>query len=130
MYEDPVLSRTRAPVGEPVGGGLEPLHREVKRRELQPVQAWLERQGSQMILRIPLRAEQVRLEKRTVVTERVAIRRERTEGIASISADVQREQLRVEPIGDVEVTRPFDPNHSPRAARPAQRRDLDATREW
>jgi stress response protein YsnF len=55
------------------------------------------------IVRIPLRAEQIVIHKRPVVVEQVVVRKRRVTEAKQISDDLQREELYVEPEGEVEV---------------------------
>jgi stress response protein YsnF len=84
-----------------------------------PHEAHIDRLESGWSIRLPLRCEEVRLEKRTVVGERVVIRRARVPDVARVQSSVNREQLRIEeqelPATDdldatqpIEVARPHD----------------------
>lgn len=78
----------------------------------------LERTETGWAIRLPLRREEVRVEKRTVVAERVHIRRQAVQDVEHVTGDIRREQLRVESDdaehprgrrgGDLEVTQPLD----------------------
>lgn len=48
------------------------------------------------VVRVPLRREDVRLEKRTVIGERLLIGRRQVEDVEHVEADLRRERLRVE----------------------------------
>ena len=72
-----------------------------------PHEAHIDRLESGWAIRLPLRREEVRLEKRTVVGERVVIRRARVPDVERIQSNVKREQLRIE---EQELARPHDPD--------------------
>ena len=55
------------------------------------------------LVRLPVRAEQVRVTKEAVVRERVVIRRQMVTDVARVQAEVSRERLRVEPQGGVTI---------------------------
>ena len=57
-------------------------------------------------IRLPLRAEQVTIEKRPVVVEEVVIRRRPLEEVVRLEDTVQLERLRLETRGDLAATRP------------------------
>jgi stress response protein YsnF len=61
-----------------------------------PSEARIDRSESGWSIRLPLRREEVRLEKRTVVGERVVVRRARVSDVARIQGTIKREELRVE----------------------------------
>ena len=52
-------------------------------------------------IRLPVRAEHIRLEKQPVVVEEVIIRRERRMDVVHVDETIQRERLRVETEGEV-----------------------------
>lgn len=59
------------------------------------------------LIRVPLRREDVRLEKRTVIAERLVISRRQVQDVEQVQADVRREQLRVDG-DDIEATQPLE----------------------
>ena len=58
--------------------------------------AHIERTANGWYIRLPLRREDVRIDKRTVVAERVVIRRASVEDVRRVEADLKRERLRVD----------------------------------
>ena len=78
----------------------------------QPLDAHLERTPDGWHIRLPLRREEVQIDKRTVVSERVVIRRAAVGDVRQVSANVKREQLRVDEH-DADATQPLErpPHH-------------------
>ena len=73
--------------------------------------AHLERTPDGWQIRVPLRREDVQIEKRTVVGERVVVRRAAMNDVRQVSASVKREQLRVAEH-DADATQPIErPSH-------------------
>jgi hypothetical protein len=72
---------------------------------LLPLEAQIERSNGGWRIRLPVRAEQVKVEKRVVVAEEVRIWKDRVPEVARVEGDVHREELVVRPIGRVEVDR-------------------------
>ena len=64
-----------------------------------PLDARVERAGSGWRVRIPVRAEQVHVEKQSVVAEQVVVRKRTTEERARLDADLRREELEVDSDG-------------------------------
>ncbi|HEY0584131.1 MAG TPA: DUF2382 domain-containing protein, partial [Chloroflexota bacterium] len=60
------------------------------------LEAAVERSGQSWTIRLPLRREELRVEKRTVIAERLIIRRQTVADVARVQANVRREELRVE----------------------------------
>ena len=56
-------------------------------------------------VRVPLREEQVEVEKRPVVTEEVSLGKRAVQDTEQVSGTVRREEARIEQKGDVEVDR-------------------------
>jgi len=54
-------------------------------------------------IRIPVKEEEVSLEKRAVVKEEVSVGKRKVQGTQKVEADVRREELRVDKQGDVDV---------------------------
>jgi uncharacterized protein (TIGR02271 family) len=54
-------------------------------------------------LRVPLREEQVRVDKRTVVTEEINVGKQQRQETERVSGTVRREEARIEREGDVDV---------------------------
>jgi uncharacterized protein (TIGR02271 family) len=76
-----------------------------------PLEARIERTASGWSIRVPLRREEVVVDKRTVLAERVVIRRAAVEDVRQVEADVRRERLRVE-SHDADATQPLEsPRH-------------------
>jgi len=59
------------------------------------------RQGEE--IRIPVKEEQVRVDKETVVKEEVSVGKRKVQDTEHVSGDVRREEVRVEQEGDVDV---------------------------
>jgi uncharacterized protein (TIGR02271 family) len=74
----------------------------------EPLDAHLERTPDGWHIRLPLRREEVQIDKRTVVAERVVIRRAAVAEVRHVEADLRREQLRVEGL-DADATEPLGP---------------------
>lgn len=84
-----------------------------------PLEAAEEATADGRIIRLPLRAEQVRVEKQTVIRERVVVRSRHVEEVARVAAPVRRERLRVETKMDADAERSdTEPRDAPR--QPAQ----------
>jgi uncharacterized protein (TIGR02271 family) len=62
------------------------------------------RQGEE--IRIPVKEEQVRVDKETVVKEEVTVGKRKVQDTEHVSGDVRREEVRVEQKGDVDVCDP------------------------
>ena len=69
--------------------------------------AHIERTANGWYIRLPLRREDVRIDKRTVVAERVVIRRASVEDVRRVEADLKRERLRVD-SHDPDATQPLE----------------------
>ena len=73
-----------------------------------------ERTATGWAVRVPLHREDVRVEKRTVVAERVIIQRQASQGVERVNANVKREEVRVESHehevrrGDLDATQPLE----------------------
>ena len=76
------------------------------------LEARIERTASGWSIRVPLRREEVVVEKRTVLAERVVIRRSAVEDVRHVDATVKRERLRVD-SHDPDATQPLErpPHH-------------------
>ena len=61
------------------------------------------------VVRLPLRAEEITVDKQTVVVEEVAVQRRQLKEVIRPSETVRREELRLETAGDLEVTPLMDP---------------------
>src|SRR5689334_4254174 len=83
--------------GEPEARALDSL----------PLEATQSRSGERWTVRLPVRAEQVRVSKQVVVCERVLVHRRAVEDVAHVEDQVRREVLRVESEGEGEV-QPID----------------------
>ncbi len=55
-------------------------------------------------VRLPVRAERIVVEKQVVAVERITVRRGRVTETVPLHETIAREELRVEPAGDVEVS--------------------------
>jgi stress response protein YsnF len=69
--------------------------------------AHIERTANGWYIRLPLRREDVRIDKRTVVAERVVIRHASVEDVRRVEADLKRERLRVD-SHDPDATQPLE----------------------
>ena len=56
-------------------------------------------------LRVPVREEQVSVEKRPVVTEEISVGKQTVQETQQVSGTVRREEARIEAEGDVDVER-------------------------
>jgi uncharacterized protein (TIGR02271 family) len=56
-------------------------------------------------VRLPVRAEQIRIEKQTMVVEEVAVRRRQRREVRRLDESVRRERLQVETQGELEAAR-------------------------
>ena len=68
-----------------------------------PLEAEIERSTHGWVIRLPVRAEEVTVEKQSVAVERVAIRTRQVEEVVEVDETVRREQLQVETDEDVDV---------------------------
>jgi len=75
-----------------------------------PLDAAVQQLSNGWSIRLPVRAEEVRLEKRVVVYEEVEIRREYIEEVEHIDETVRREELNLQTHGSVEATRAMNVN--------------------
>jgi stress response protein YsnF len=66
----------------------------------------VERSPNGWTVRLPLRAEQITLEKRAVLVERVVVRTTPVEDQVRVEESIQREQLEVTTEGEVRVVQP------------------------
>ena len=57
-------------------------------------------------VRLPVRAEQITIDKEVVVSEEVTLRTKQVEDVVRVEDTVRREELRVDSEGDVEVRQP------------------------
>jgi stress response protein YsnF len=73
-------------------------------RKTLPLEARVEQLGDATVVRLTLRAEEVRIEKETFVSERVAVRKARVRDTEAVRETVRREELVVNTGGDVERT--------------------------
>jgi uncharacterized protein (TIGR02271 family) len=117
LHEEELVARKQAVETGVVTVTKEVLHEEqtldvpVTREEVyidrQPVDARpasdVDFAGDSEMIRVPVRAEQVELEKRMVVREEVHIGKRAVQATEQVSDTVRREELRVEEEGDVRV---------------------------
>ena len=92
--------------GRPVGGEAPPP-------KPVPLEARIDAVGGGWTIHLPVRAEQVTVSKQTMVVEEISLRREQAQEIARPAATVRREELRVEPEGDVDVEQRLPRRHTP-----------------
>jgi stress response protein YsnF len=83
-----------------------------------PLEARFEQVGDTTVIRIPLRAEELRVEKQSFIAERVGVRRVAEAALERATESVAREELTVEQHGDYEETRQLDLTAT--IARPAE----------
>ena len=69
---------------------------------------WLGAWVGGWVVRLPLRAEEITVDKQTVVVEEVAVQRRQLKEVIRPSETVRREELRLETAGELEVTQPID----------------------
>ena len=74
-----------------------------------PLEARIERTAGGWSIRVPVRREEVTVDKRTVVAERVVIRRSAVEDVRHVDASLKRERLRVD-AHDADATQPLAPS--------------------
>lgn len=65
--------------------------------------------ASGMQIRLPVRREEVRIEKRAFIAEEVVVRTRETSDVVRREATIRREDLVVDTRGDLEATRPLGP---------------------
>ena len=70
-----------------------------------PLESSLQPAANGWSLSLPVRAEEVAVDKQAVVAEEVAVRPERVQDVVHVEETVQREELHVEAHGDIEVDR-------------------------
>src|SRR5581483_12033636 len=73
------------------------------------LEASVQRNGDGWTIRLPVRVEEVHVQKRVVVYEEVEIRREYVEEVAQVDGTIRREELDLRAYGDVDVTQPVHP---------------------
>ena len=73
-----------------------------------PLQARIEPAPRGWTIRLPVRAEHVRVEKQTFVAEEVVVRTRPVQDTVRVDETVRREEVRVETTGDVDPTVPID----------------------
>ena len=78
-----------------------------------PLEAHVEPTAGGWSIRLPLRAEDVTVDKRTVVVETVTVRRGQVEEVMQHDETLRRERLRIETQGNQEVTRPVNLGRAP-----------------
>jgi stress response protein YsnF len=90
-----------------------------------PLDAQVEHVDGATVVRFRLRAEDVRVEKETFVSERVAVRKARVDESETVRETVRREELVVNTGGDVERTQRLDlipgPDVVPKGTEPPPR---------
>lgn len=64
-------------------------------------------------IRLPLRAEAVTVDKRTVVAETLTVRRGQVKEVMHRDETIRGERLRIESEGNLEATRPIDLSRAP-----------------
>ena len=101
------------PIGDLVGQLKQPGgHPDETRRgkaEKLPLEARVERAGAGWRIHLPLRAEQVRVEKHSVVAEQVVVRKRTIEDQVTVDEDLRREELDVDPetVAGYDATEPI-----------------------
>jgi hypothetical protein len=112
---------TRTPPNEPA---IEPVPTGAVGREFRdrarsdrplPLERPLQRLACGWAIRLPVRADHVRIEKRTVIVERVTVRRAPIADTVRVDDRIRREEVRIETGGDVEATQPLGESAGPDA---------------
>lgn len=80
--------------------------RQLGREAALPLEARVAPESGGWVVRLPVRAELIQLEKTVAVYERVVVREEIAQAVAHPSATVRREELRIETRGDLVVGEP------------------------
>ena len=97
---------------EPKGGTTPAVQHPAEPGRPLPLEAttesWLGAWVGGWAARLPLRAEEVTIDKQTVVVEEVAVRRRQFKEVVRPSETVRREELRLETAGELEATQPID----------------------
>jgi len=75
-------------------------------RQPLPLEAAIERWPRGWVIRLPVGADELVVEKQWVVAEQVAVRTRPVEDVVQIDETVRREELKVEADGEVDVTHP------------------------
>ena len=76
-------------------------------RQPLPLEAAIERWPRGWVIRLPVGAEELVVEKQWVVAEQVVVRTRPVEDVVQVDETVRREELKVEADGAVDVTRPL-----------------------
>lgn len=82
-------------------------------REGLPLQARREVFGEGLMIRLPVRAERIAVDKEAVVTETVEVETKEVQDVVQVSDTVRREQVHIETHGDIEAERPDDSRPPP-----------------
>lgn len=72
--------------------------------EVLPIGGMPTRAGDAWSVRLPVRAERIRLSKQVVARERVLIKRQQVEEVAGVDARLLREELRITRSGTMDVS--------------------------
>ena len=78
-----------------------------------PLEVEIEPTAGGWSIRLPLRAEDITVDKRTVVAETVTVRRGQVKEVVQRDETIRRERLRIETEGNQEVIRPADLGRAP-----------------
>jgi hypothetical protein len=74
--------------------------------QLLPLEAAIERSPRGWVIRLPVRAEELVVEKQWVVAEEVVVRTRPVEEVVEVDETVRREELKIEADDTLDVTRP------------------------
>jgi len=114
------MEETRAPLpAQPANSTARPLataHETRERRGALPLEAQVEQAQDGWLIRLPMRAETITLDRQAVVVEQVVVRAETVQETVHLDASVRREELRMGTSGEVEVASPEDAIARSRAA--------------
>jgi len=105
MYEaQPTSQSSTHPAPSPLSGPTD--RRQIKRGAYLPLEARAEPVTGGWAVRLPVRAEEIRIDRQAVVIEQVVVRAETVEEMVRLEAPVRHEELRVAAEGDLEVQSP------------------------
>lgn len=114
------MEETHAPLpAQQANATARPLaagHETRERRGALPLQAQVEPAKDGWLIRLPMRAEMITIDRQAVVVEQVVVRAETVQETVHLDASVRREELRMGTEGDVEVASPEDAVARSRAA--------------
>jgi len=105
MYEaQPAPQSSTHPEPSTLGGSSH--GQQIRRGAYLPLEAHAEPTAAGWAVRLPVRAEEIRIDRQAVVVEQVVVRAETVEEMVRLEAPVRHEELRVAAEGDLEVQSP------------------------